>query len=62
LFEDIRKLVKVSIPTDTIEGFDPIEQPAKTPPKSGKSGPRNPRPSGKNNSRRRSGRNASRAA
>ncbi len=60
LFEDIRKLVKVSIPTNTIEGFDPIEQPAKTPPKSGKSGPRNPGPSRNNNSRRRGGRNTSR--
>ncbi len=60
LFEDIRKLVKVSIPTDTVEGFDPIEQPAKTRPKSGKPGPRNPGPSRNNNSRRRGGRNTSR--
>ena len=31
LFEDIRKLVKVSIPTETIDGYEPTEQPGRTP-------------------------------
>ncbi len=29
LFEDIRRLVKISIPTEVVEGYDPIEQPAR---------------------------------
>ena len=31
LFEDIRKLVKVSIPTESLDGYEPIEQPARSP-------------------------------
>ena len=36
LFEDIRKLVKVTIPTEVIEGYDPIEQPSRKASASGK--------------------------
>jgi ATP-dependent RNA helicase RhlE len=34
LFEDIRKLVKVEIPTDTVDGYEPTEPVAKGSPKS----------------------------
>ncbi len=31
LFEDIRKLVRVGIPTDTLDGYEPVEQPSRKP-------------------------------
>ncbi|MFW6339959.1 MAG: DEAD/DEAH box helicase, partial [Wenzhouxiangella sp.] len=31
LFEDIRKLVKVTIPTESLDGYEPTEQPARNP-------------------------------
>jgi len=65
LFEDIRKLVKVSIPTEVIEGYDPVEQPSRNAPKTGKptnagrSRPSKPRSTGARNSTRAKGRGRS---
>ncbi|MEE4297199.1 MAG: DEAD/DEAH box helicase [Wenzhouxiangella sp.] len=59
LFEDIRKLVKVTIPTRIIEGFDPIEQPAKSATKPDKSRAGKPSHAKNKSGRRRGGRNAS---
>ncbi len=61
LFEDIRRLVKVKIPTEVVDGYDPVEQPARKSAPAGKArkGSQNrgsaPRPEGAKPSRRRGG-------
>ncbi len=55
-FEDIRKLVKVTIPTESLDGYEPTEQPARNPQPQKKQG-RAPRPNNNAGARSSRGRN-----
>ncbi|MEE4639129.1 MAG: DEAD/DEAH box helicase [Wenzhouxiangella sp.] len=57
LFEDIRKLVKVAIPTESLDGYEPTEQPARNPQPQKKQG-RAPRSNNTSGARSSRGRNS----